>query len=157
MSVLCTNLNWPGLAREAKYQRRKLAECCGVSAGHLNHYFMAHFQRTPQRWLNEVRIREAHRLLCEGTSVKMAAYTLGFKQVSHFSRVFKEYYGFCPGECRNRYLSEEKNRLWKNSTAPDAGASYHHAGNAHWKGPSFSEISGNLVANAQRSANITHG
>jgi AraC-like DNA-binding protein len=131
MSVLCTNLNWPGLAREAKYQRQKLAECCGVSAGYLNHYFMAHFQRTTQRWLNDVRILDAHRLLCEGASVKMAAYTLGFKQVSHFSRVFKEYYGFCPGECRNRHLSEEKNRAAEKLKEPKGNSFFGTPGNGY--------------------------
>ena len=110
MSVLCANLNWLGLAREANYQRRKLAECCGVSAGYLNHYFVTRFNRTPQRWLDELRIWEAYQLLCEGTSVKATAYTLGFKQVSHFSRVFRNYHGFSPSECRERFLLREKIR-----------------------------------------------
>jgi AraC-like DNA-binding protein len=110
MSVLCANLNWLGLAREANYQRRKLAQCCGVSAGYLNQYFVTRFNRTPQKWLDELRIWEAYQLLCEGTSVKAVAYTLGFKQVSHFSRVFRKYHGFSPSECRERFLLEEKNR-----------------------------------------------
>ena len=108
MSVLCANMNWIGLAREANYQRRKFAQCCGVSAGYLNHYFVANFNRTPQRWLDELRLWQAYQLLCEGTSVKMAAYTLGFKQVSHFSRVFRRYHGFSPSECRELFLSQEK-------------------------------------------------
>jgi len=110
MSVLCANLNWMGLAREATYQRRNLARCCGVSAGYLNHYFVAHFNCTPQRWLDELRLWEAYQLLCEGSSVKMTAYTLGFKQISHFSRLFRKYHGFCPSECRERFLFQEQAR-----------------------------------------------
>ena len=35
-------------------------------------------------------------LLRKVRCVKLAAYELGFKQVSHFSRVFKEFYGINP-------------------------------------------------------------
>jgi AraC-like DNA-binding protein len=100
--------DWMSLARSANYNCRNLARVCGVSPGYLNQFFVGHFFRPPQEWLDEIRIWEAFRLLCEQTSVKEAAYSLGFKQISHFSRAFTQYHGFCPSQCAEVYFSTSR-------------------------------------------------
>jgi AraC-like DNA-binding protein len=41
-------------------------------------------------------MHEAIKRLASGQSVKAISFDLGFKQVSHFSRVFKSFYGAPP-------------------------------------------------------------
>ena len=64
---------------------------------------MAHFHRPPQEWLDELRMWEAFRMLCGGAAVKEVAFSLSFKQVSHFSRAFTQYHGFCPSQCAEKF------------------------------------------------------
>ncbi|MBI5915900.1 MAG: response regulator [Bacteroidetes bacterium] len=55
---------------------------------------------TPAQYLDEARFRQARLLLetGEGRSVKAVAYEVGFRQVEHFSRQFKERFGKYPSE-----------------------------------------------------------
>ena len=88
--------DWLALAKHAKYSARRLATLCRVSLRQLERYFNDSFDRPPQEWLNEARFREAEKLLLNGLSVKEVAYRLGFKQASHFSRLFKQHTGRPP-------------------------------------------------------------
>lgn len=98
--TLTTIADWPTKGRQARYGCRMLAKLCGVCPGYLNEYFVMNFHRPPQGWLNELRMWDAYRLLCEGAWVKEVAYMLFYKQISHFSRAFSDYYGFGPSQCR---------------------------------------------------------
>ncbi len=73
-----------------------MAELCQVSPRHLRRCCLTRFGRSTQDWLDEQRIVAARWLLREQRSVKSVSYSLGFKQVSHFSRQFKEYHGVTP-------------------------------------------------------------
>ena len=88
--------NWEALARSARYCPRSLAALCGVSRRQLERYCQWAFQQCPRECLRRLRIEAARRYLAEGFSVKATAYELGFKQVSHFSRVFKHAVGVSP-------------------------------------------------------------
>jgi AraC-like DNA-binding protein len=46
--------------------------------------------------MRELRLGKAYESLTQGKSVKEAAYDHGYKQVSHFSREFKNHYGVSP-------------------------------------------------------------
>ena len=111
MNVLKRITNWPDRAREAQFQRQKLALACGVSCRYLNKFFVEEFHRPPQEWLDELRMWDAWRMLAEGKAVKEVAYMLGFKQVSHFSRVFKGYHGVCPSLCEEAQRSILRKRI----------------------------------------------
>src|SRR3954467_8085243 len=108
MNLLVRVADWTNRARVAHFRCRDLARICGVCPEYLNQYFVANFHRPPQEWLDELRMWEAFRMLCEGCSSKECSYTLGFKQVSHFSRVFTLYHGFSPSHCAEIYRSHER-------------------------------------------------
>src|SRR5688572_8961340 len=105
MALLTRVTDWRDRARLANFHCRNLARLCEVSPGYLNQFFVAHFHRPPQEWLEELRMWEAFRMLCEGQSIKECQYGLGFKQVSHFSRAFSRYHGICPSRCADNYRS----------------------------------------------------
>src|SRR5437870_2672599 len=111
MKLLEKVADWTDRARAADFKCRELARICGISSGYLNDFFVANFDRPPQEWLDELRMWEAVGMLCQGISTKECAYTLGFKQVSHFSRAFTLYHGFCPSRCAEIYRSREQAML----------------------------------------------
>lgn len=88
--------NWPERAYHAKYSVVSLAENCAVTTRTLQRFFIAFFGKTPNRKLRCWRMAEACKLLREGKTVKETACGVFFKSRSHFSRQFKEFYGFAP-------------------------------------------------------------
>jgi AraC-like DNA-binding protein len=96
-------------AQLADYDAQKLARQFKADVRALQRYFRQELGRTPQDWLNEQRIIAAGRLLLEIGEIKEVAHRLGFKQISHFSRQFKEHHGLTPTE----YLSLQKHLTLK--------------------------------------------
>ena len=90
--------NWEGLAEEAGYNVKKLAERCGVSRRQLERFFPSATGKTPQQWLNYLRQQKAFQLIASSQSVKEVSIRLGYKQSSHFSREFKRFHGVPPSE-----------------------------------------------------------
>ncbi|MFN7139856.1 MAG: helix-turn-helix transcriptional regulator [Limisphaerales bacterium] len=89
---------WIMLARHARYNVQNLANSPDVSMRQIERYCREELGRSPQEWLNEQRIIAAKMLLLETESVKRVALDLGFKQVSHFCRQFKQAYGVTPSQ-----------------------------------------------------------
>jgi AraC-like DNA-binding protein len=51
----------------------------------------------PQKWIIEKRLKVAHdKIRNDGKKVSDVCFEVGFKNLSHFSRVFKEQYGYAP-------------------------------------------------------------
>jgi AraC-like DNA-binding protein len=73
-----------------------LARLCQISPRQLERYFRERFGRTPQEWLDEVRLHEAPHFLRGGKLVKEVAFELGFVHPSHFIRKFKQFYRCTP-------------------------------------------------------------
>src|SRR5438034_11708686 len=94
--------DWSELARQARFNARRLAAVCGVSLRQLERYYNDSLGQTPQEWLNAARLREAKRLLLKGLSVKEDSFKLGFKQASHVSRSFKQRTGRPPSAYGSR-------------------------------------------------------
>lgn len=86
------------MAVAAQYNSKELAILCCFSPRHLQREFKKQFNQTPQKWLDEQRIRAATELLLEGMPVKRVAIELGFKQISHFCRQFKSQNKLTPSE-----------------------------------------------------------
>ena len=84
------------LAQKAGYRSRELARLCQVSPRQLERYFRARYERSPQEWLDKVRLREAADLLRGGKHVKEVAFELSFVHPSHFIRKFKQFYRCTP-------------------------------------------------------------
>ena len=107
-----TDADWRANAKQANYCSNSLAQRCEVSRRQLERYFKTQFKQSPRAWLRRLRMEEARRLLSEGLSSKAAAYELGFKRPSHFSREFRHQVGVCPtafalsANCPRRWMSQ---------------------------------------------------
>jgi transcriptional regulator GlxA family with amidase domain len=89
---------WSLAARMAQFNVQKLAEHSSTTRRQIERYCLKELGRSPQEWLMEQRIIAARSLLLETGSVKRAALEVGFKQVSHFCRQFKQHYRMTPSE-----------------------------------------------------------
>jgi len=91
-------------ASECDYSPMKLAEKLNLSTRQLQRYFNKITSQTPYEWLHDLRMERAYRALLMAETVKEVAYDMGYKQVSHFSRDFKNHYGHTPSEAINGSL-----------------------------------------------------
>jgi transcriptional regulator GlxA family with amidase domain len=87
---------WEVLAQKAGYRARHLAELVQTSLRTLERHFQKHYGVTVSKWLRELRLKHAYNLLQTEKSVKEVAFDHGYKQVSHFSREFKNHFGVSP-------------------------------------------------------------
>jgi AraC-like DNA-binding protein len=87
---------WEVLAQKAAYKPSELAATCQISLRTLQRHFRKNYGVTVAQWLRELRLSYAYKSLQTGKSVKEAAFDHGYKQISHFSREFKNHFGFCP-------------------------------------------------------------
>jgi AraC-like DNA-binding protein len=88
--------DWPERAHEAGYSVNALARNCGVSVRTLERFFLLAFGDAPRCWLGGLRMEKAVELLRDGSTVKETSACLGYEDPSHFSREFKNHYGFAP-------------------------------------------------------------
>jgi AraC family transcriptional regulator, exoenzyme S synthesis regulatory protein ExsA len=85
----------------------EFALLCNRSLSSFKRDFMATFLTTPGRWLTERRLEYAHQLLKKGTlSIRDIAFECGFENSTHFSRIFKQKFGFSPMVCRKQVSIE---------------------------------------------------
>ena len=87
---------WESLAVDAGYRPSDLAALCQISLRTLERHFQKNYGVTVSAWLRELRLEKARQGLRQGKSVKEVAYEQGYKQVSHFSREFKNHFGLSP-------------------------------------------------------------
>lgn len=80
----------------------EFAELCNRSLSAFKRDFKKHFNNTPGKWLLEKRLQHAHQLLQHsGKNVNEAAFESGFENTSHFSRSFKEKFGYSPAAIKS--------------------------------------------------------
>jgi AraC family chitin signaling transcriptional activator len=97
MSIRLNHIqNWPELAQQANWSAAALAKKCGVSVRTLHRHWVKQMGKNTKTWLAEQRQRQAHELLCDGSSVKETAFCLGYKQPTNFTRKYKNHWGICP-------------------------------------------------------------
>jgi AraC-like DNA-binding protein len=87
---------WLSMAEQSAYQAGALSRRLRISERQLRRYTREIFGCSPEKWLGQQRLLLAAGRLKEQRSVKLTAFSLGFKQVSHFSREFKNHYGLSP-------------------------------------------------------------
>jgi AraC-like DNA-binding protein len=75
----------------------------GVHPVHISRTVPAFFDSTLGEYLRKLRVSKAlPLLLCEEQSLAQIAYASGFSDQSHFTRVFKSYYGQTPAKFRRQ-------------------------------------------------------
>jgi AraC-like DNA-binding protein len=86
---------------EAEYARtvtiRELADEAGLSTFHLIRVFRAAFGLPPYKYLEQVRIQQARRLIRLGFALTHVVHATGFSDQSHLTRYFKRIVGVTPG------------------------------------------------------------
>jgi len=85
-----------------------LAKVAGMSNARFNHLFKQHFGTSPMRYVTEMRVREAARLLLQTKeTVDDIAVQTGFPNRAHFSRVFKHVTDEAPAGFRHKHRRQE--------------------------------------------------
>lgn len=86
---------------EAEYARTvtisELAREAGLSTFHLIRVFRASFGLPPYKYLEQVRIQQARRLIRAGFPLTHVVHATGFSDQSHLTRYFKRIVGVTPG------------------------------------------------------------
>lgn len=78
---------------------KELAKQSGRSLATFYRDFSEKFNETPHNWILNRRLAEAHTLLTQSNKIASQIYSeLGFKDLAHFSKVFKKRYGIPPSK-----------------------------------------------------------
>lgn len=82
------------------YSMTEFAKASGRSLSTFKRDFRKISELSPERWLTDYRLRSAVELLRRGRRVSDTCFDVGFKNVSHFSAIFKRKFGVTPGQVR---------------------------------------------------------
>ena len=77
--------------------QQTLADACGFSPGYFVRAFREQYGMTPHQYRLLCRIQYARQQIIKGMPLSDIALQTGFTDQSHFSRVFKQFYGYPPG------------------------------------------------------------
>jgi AraC-like DNA-binding protein len=76
---------------------KEIASYTGRSLASFKRDFKKISSLSPEKWLIEKRLKVAHdKIRNDGKKVSDVCFEVGFKNLSHFSRVFKERFGYTP-------------------------------------------------------------
>ena len=82
-----------------------IATACKLSKSHFSRAFKVSTGLPPHRWLVEMRIESARELLVKSKApLAEIAYTCGFADQGHMSRIFNRLMGISPGAWRREYI-----------------------------------------------------
>jgi AraC family transcriptional regulator, exoenzyme S synthesis regulatory protein ExsA len=82
----------------------RFAYLTGRSLATFKRDFQKAFNTTPQKWLLEKRLKEAHYQIAEKNKKPSDVYLeVGFENLSHFSRSFKQFFGYNPSNIEMSY------------------------------------------------------
>ena len=79
---------------------KELADACGMSSSKFVRRFRTAIGMTPGRYLQNLRLNGARRLLSQGIALADAAHTMGFADQAHMQRAFKAHHAMTPGDYR---------------------------------------------------------
>jgi len=85
----------------------------GINRTKINDILKEELSLTFSTYLNKLRLTEAARLLSENhdANVSEIAYSVGYNNVSYFSKLFKQEYGCAPKTFKSLYLKKEKEEV----------------------------------------------
>ncbi len=81
-----------------------LSEVCFVSRFHLLRLFKRYYGQTPKQYLTSKRIKQAKKILRQGTNISETCFEVGFDSPSSFSTLFKSRNGLSPTEFQKRAI-----------------------------------------------------
>jgi len=82
---------------------RELARLSGRSLATFYRDFKEEFEETPHAWILSRRLEEAYSLINKSSKTSIQIYIeLGFKDLAHFSKVFKKKFGFSPSQLKKK-------------------------------------------------------
>ena len=82
---------------DASFSARTLAAAMEISYSHLHRRLRTEANLTPTQRIRQVRLEEAARLLkAEAGCVSEVAYSVGFRSLSYFAKVFRAHYHVNP-------------------------------------------------------------
>ncbi|MBA7515679.1 HTH-type transcriptional activator Btr [subsurface metagenome] len=84
-----------------------VAELVNLSPNAFCRYFKGRTQKTFSRFLIEVRISKACKVLFEGKNVAEACYLSGYNNISNFHRYFKQITGMTPNEYKKKIFQRK--------------------------------------------------
>jgi AraC-like DNA-binding protein len=84
----------------------------GINRTKINDILKEELSLTFSTYLNKLRLTEAARLLSENEDANISeiAYTVGYNNVSYFSKLFKQEYGCAPKTFKSLYLTRDGNK-----------------------------------------------
>ncbi len=89
---------------DTKLSMHELARLAGMSPASFNRTFKSRFGASPARYVSEMRVREAARLMLQGDeTIDEIAERTGFPNRAYFSRVFKKITGEAPAAFRRSH------------------------------------------------------
>lgn len=99
---LCSEMRKPGnLTRGLD----ALYELAGKTPEHLCKCFRKYMKKTPTEFINELKVHYAAKLLSDSDEkIFSISSDLGFKSLSRFYKIFRQYYGVSPAKYRNMKL-----------------------------------------------------
>jgi len=79
----------------------EFARLTGRSLATFKRDFTKKFSLPPEKWIRQKRLQQAHFLIAEQKQSPSTVYLeVGFENFSHFSRTFKEFYGYNPSQAQ---------------------------------------------------------
>ncbi|PIE68941.1 MAG: hypothetical protein CSA21_05275 [Deltaproteobacteria bacterium] len=84
----------------------EIAGQCGLSINRMNRGFKELFGRTIAQYLRDIRMEKARILLAAGDStVTDVCFQVGYSNLSHFAKLYRNYFGHTPVKDRKRFFS----------------------------------------------------
>ena len=83
----------------------EISSHAGMSASSFSRFFRQKTNQTIQSYLIDLRIRHAGKLLTyTQLPIETICFDSGFRNISHFNRIFKRIYSVCPSTFRKNYI-----------------------------------------------------
>jgi len=116
-----TELVEANLANE-HFGPENLAREMGISHISLHRKLKTALNQTISQFIREIRLKKAKELLLnDDLTVSEIAYQVGFGSPTYFNNCFHEYFGFAPGEMRNREQNQEPVEIAADSNIKKTG------------------------------------
>lgn len=102
------------LPPDRKFEEETLGKTVGLSVGQLIRLFSQAIGQTPKAYAEKLRINDTIKLLISSNiPLKQLAYTMGFKQQSHFANWFHKKTGKYPREYRKQHQAPVQDQIFE--------------------------------------------
>ncbi len=96
-----------------KIDLNKISDQAHFSKYHFLRLFKSAFGKSPHKYLTEVRLLAAKKMLTEGKSIKATCFGVGFDSVPSFTILFKKHCGLTPNEFVDKVRTHDLDKQQK--------------------------------------------